>query len=203
MKKKLLQLLFIISLAIIFNSCKRGANDPFLSLRSRNNRLIGTWELYKMDANSYHKQVYHYYDGTSVNERTCTYSFSDNIFNYVCVDEDGDSDSETISYSQTITINKDGTFVEKVTYDEGSIEYSGLWTWTDNVKNKIGIQLFTYIADWYKYDDDASSQFFYIDKLSEKELILKQEENSQSFDNNDNSNIYTYSATYIFHKKKD
>ena len=202
MNKKLLQLGVIISLFIMFFSCKRSENDPFLSLRSRDKRLIGTWELNKMDTYSYYKAIYYNEYDTSTYERTCTSSFSGNTYLSSCVDQDGDVNADTATYSQTITINKDGTFVEKITSDEESYEFSGLWTWTNNTKNKVAIQLFNYYLDIYKSDDDAS-QFFYIDKLSDKELILKQEDNGQYYSNDGSQNKSTYSATYIFHKKKN
>lgn len=38
-------LLLVLASFLIFPSCKKGENDPFLSLRSRKNRLSGEWVL--------------------------------------------------------------------------------------------------------------------------------------------------------------
>lgn len=44
--KKLVILSFLsIASITFFESCKRGANDPFISLRSRDGRLMGKWKL--------------------------------------------------------------------------------------------------------------------------------------------------------------
>ena len=36
-------LLLILALVAAFTSCKKGENDPFLSLKSRKGRLAGDW----------------------------------------------------------------------------------------------------------------------------------------------------------------
>jgi len=38
-------ILLVMSIIFIFNSCKKGVDDPFISFRSRDNRLIGKWKL--------------------------------------------------------------------------------------------------------------------------------------------------------------
>ena len=91
--KKLISLTFIISILAILpftNSCKKGAEDPFLSLKSRNGRITRTWVLKEIveettevtnlfkdnDVNGeyYSKtntDVYtNTYDGTNLNEDT-------------------------------------------------------------------------------------------------------------------------------------
>ena len=204
MKKKFLQFVVLISLVMLLYSCKKGDEDPFISFRSRDNRIIGTWELYKMDANSYSKSVYYFDNHSNINEETCTYSFKNNAIVSSCIDEDGETETSTTSYSQSITINKDGTFVEKVSDDDGSYEYNGLWSWINNVKDKVAIKLFSYSVGWYKFDGDVDYSIFFIDKLSEKELILTQDVSRHSVSNDGKSeHIYTYSAVYIFHKKKE
>lgn len=46
MKKVLLSMAVVMLLSSVFmSSCKKGEDDPFLSLKSRNGRVIGTWEL--------------------------------------------------------------------------------------------------------------------------------------------------------------
>lgn len=65
----------LISLAAItIPSCKRGANDPFLSMRSRDARITGKWKLTGMN----HKQVNTSISGSTVTitETTTTYANS-------------------------------------------------------------------------------------------------------------------------------
>lgn len=50
---KLLNIFILLGLCLVMNNCKKGDDDPFLSFRSRNNRLIGKWT----------QTRYFYYDG--------------------------------------------------------------------------------------------------------------------------------------------
>ncbi|MBI3233934.1 MAG: hypothetical protein HYZ42_07810, partial [Bacteroidetes bacterium] len=44
-KNSLLTLVVLMAALTTLNSCKRGDNDPFLSLRGRDGRLKGAWTL--------------------------------------------------------------------------------------------------------------------------------------------------------------
>ncbi len=49
MKKTTILVLMVATIATTFNSCKKGEDDPFLSLRSRDGRLMREWVLDKYD----------------------------------------------------------------------------------------------------------------------------------------------------------
>lgn len=68
--------LILTGSTLSFNSCKKGKDDPFLSFRSRNSRLIGKWKLSKTDgavtsnssstSSTSNESIKSVYDGTSV-----------------------------------------------------------------------------------------------------------------------------------------
>jgi hypothetical protein len=99
---------------VTFNACKKGKDDPFLSLRSRNARLIGKWKLSKMEgtytANNSttssisNQTISRMFDGTAV---TKTYTSSSTI--------SGTTTTQNITEKSTLTMEleilKDGTTV--------------------------------------------------------------------------------------------
>lgn len=105
----------------LLNSCKKGENDPFLSLRSRDARITGVWIL-----SEYTRVSTDTFNGSTV---TSTYSISNGV--------DSNGDAITIKWE----INKDGTYLETVT-DNGSVStQSGYWYWRDSKKNKVAISI--------------------------------------------------------------
>ena len=76
-------LLLILALVAAFTSCKKGENDPFLSLKSRKGRLAGDWivksatytlndSLWEYDGSTLIKKV----EGVEVNRVPVTHEFS-------------------------------------------------------------------------------------------------------------------------------
>ena len=48
-KKLLIIALGVVIISPLFQSCKKGEEDPFISLRSRDKRITGTWKLNKIE----------------------------------------------------------------------------------------------------------------------------------------------------------
>ncbi len=124
--------LSIIALLIVssFTACKKGDNDPF-SLRSRKARLTGVWVLKNVDLKE-----------TEVNDgntNITAYAYDGTI---MTVTENGESGS--YSYSETIEIKKDGTFVANSSESKQILNQTGeTTTWTTKVKNS-GVWNFLY-----------------------------------------------------------
>lgn len=165
----------ILSLALLA-ACKKGENDPFLSLKSRNARITGTWKLTSQsttqtDVNNGVSDVYRTtYDGT----------------NLTITDDQGGTN--TISYSQSIEIKKDGTYKMTRIEDGNTQEFQGNWWWLNSKKKKVRIA----------FDDDWGS--FYIDRLKNKELVLKIDE-AYSESQSGFSFSSTSSGTWEYEKK--
>ena len=144
--------LFLLIAACCLPACKKGENDPFLSLRSRDARLTGKWILTDLtsesqfygDSASFYPKFY----GMSFNGSVMTRTYSDTDTSY----------TRSYVYSQEMTIYKDDTLTWIQVDENGSYEDSLTWTWQDENKKKVLI---------LNYD------LYVVDRLTNKELVLK------------------------------
>ena len=130
MKTKINFLLFagIILASLAMNSCKKGENDPFISLKSRDARITAKWKLTKIE-------------GTNVNGTpSVTQTIRFNGTTYSETYSTGNSNSATGSFE--MTIDKKGTlnYSETFTPSSGTSDVeSGTseWYWIDSDKSKL------------------------------------------------------------------
>lgn len=96
MKNKLLLGLLIVSAigTTVVSSCKRGKDDPFLSLRSRKGRMEGEWKVVSMTVN-----------GTNAMGQGISYSYK--------FEKDGDCEYTMTSGSNTNTNKYKWSFLAK------------------------------------------------------------------------------------------
>ena len=155
MKKNFLFIaLGLVMGSTVLTGCKKGENDPFLSLKSRDARITENWKLTAVDGTATStgfmgtvNTELDKFDGT-----TWTYTYN--------------GSATTYSYALTIEIKKDGTF-ESTEVNNGDTETKkGDWYWIDSKKNKTGIALNGFGT-------------FEVNGLKSKELILRQ----YSYDN--------------------
>ena len=171
---KTIAILTIASLTIL-SSCKKGANDPFLSLHSRKARVAGDWTLKKFDETytSGSTTTVTTYDGTTKVETTS-----------------GSSSSST--YSLKYKFDKKGTYTmtqtETISGWTDQRDETGTWNFTSGVgkdKNKDHIVIKTLTqtnksgtlpASTTTYTgDDAPVAMYYLDELKNKTMVLKYE----------------------------
>jgi len=139
--------IFYLTILLVFASaCKKGEEDPFLSLSTRKARLCGEWT---MNAYSFESR-----DVKHGSTNWSTTSFVDNKLNSLSIfDNDSIRNSKTI-ISYTITIDKDGTWkrlseancVRVVNFESapgiGTYTYheliteSGTWAFVNATKNE-------------------------------------------------------------------
>lgn len=130
MKKVRIMLLALIGLTMIMplSSCKKGADDPMISLKSRESRLAGEWD------------VTSYVSVSTSGTTTTTNTYDDGSLTYV-----SGSTTQTGSYTWTWTIDKKGTYnFKRTTTWSGSsdtYEEEGYWYFIsgnkdNDVKNK-------------------------------------------------------------------
>ena len=189
MRKKLINFVFVgIAIAGLstVSSCKKGENDPFLSLKSRTSRITGEWKLT---------------EGTY----TSTSTFSGSTFNYTSIytETTCTSNGNTTPYSETLTIEKDGTYVVDFIDDGDYYSVSGNWFFAGKIKdldlkNKEAIVLAPqqYSEPGYveTYNGLYGGEVLIIDQLKNKEIIFKGE-----YSYNDNSGFSdrsTYDRTF-------
>ena len=129
MKKTIsLSLAFILTVSL-FVSCKKGENDPSISLLSRKARLTGVWDLTSADYQEKNIDdgdtdiTSFSYDGTNMTETT-------------------DGEGETYIYSEKLTIEKDGNFTLVVSKLKRYFD-SDDFTWKD------GVRVETITGVWY------------------------------------------------------
>jgi len=167
MKKsnKFFAILILVILAIpMFNSCKKGADDPFISLRSRSGRLKGIWNLTSGTET--------YTSGSSTYTETYTESM-------VTVSYSGAS--QTYTHTESIEFDKANAFKSTVMHDGSITTCDGFWAFMDgygDVKNSecvvirlssqtSGGTITTYTGD------DMPSYILRFDKLSGSEAIIQ------------------------------
>lgn len=164
----------------ILDGCKKGPNDPAISLKSRDARLIATWKLTKIagtrqsvDGLGDPYTITYAYDGT-----TYTESYS------------GSSYSGTGSFE--MTIDKDGAISSKESFtpNGGSanvVSGTGTWYWYENDNSKSSVYVDVY-SDYL-----FNTGTYVIDELKSKELILH-----WAYTENDNGDIYNADVFFTF-----
>jgi len=117
-------LLLLVIIIVIIPSCKKGDNDPFLSLRSRKARITGEWKLIT---------------GTTIytfNDTTESVTYYENKVDVVYSTTDaGTIASGTYSYTEKWNINKDYTFKITQNFFDYRKEISGYWSFYNKDKN--------------------------------------------------------------------
>jgi hypothetical protein len=180
--KKVILMSLAAGLLFTAQSCKKGENDPFLALKSRDARVAGEWKLTSQDMVQTSTETF---EGTTVTESYTT------KFDGTVVTEtdtyDGETDTYTYSYSQTIEINKDGSYKMTSVADGDTDTETGSWWWISDAKKKTRIA----------FDDDANS--FEIDMLKSKEMtwVISQE---SSYSGSGYSSTDIFSGTMTFEK---
>ena len=179
MKNKMLRLGMVLLLSsVVFSACKKYEEGPGLSLKSKNARLTGEWELTE----------YSYTRTTE--EGTTTRKFEGSLMMFTGKEYNGwDYVDTTYSYpySMKLTIEKEGTY-EWYEIEDGEIdEWTAYWSWMDGKSGKELLLL----------SDDGT---FKINKLKNKELILVNDY-SYSGTYNGNLDFSETERTWTFEKK--
>ncbi len=124
--KKLFKLIVLIAItSIVFNSCRKGEDDPFLSLQSRTKRLSGSWKLSGVD--------FILKENSSSNHSTSHMIYNNGVI-IITDSDDNSADIDSIKYTQYLNIDKNGTFNQRYYSDTDTSDIEGNWTWLG--KNK-------------------------------------------------------------------
>ncbi len=205
MKKINKSLLYLVVLSLVFpliESCKKGENDPFLSLSSRKSRVEGTWTVSKMTGTNTSSTIMGI--ATLITNATMNYDGSTETIE-VSAGSAGSTPTtsyDTSHYTNSYTFTKDGTFENNMDYDfpddpddDEVIKRTGIWTFsggTGDIKNKENLILsttaldlteiengntttanYTYNGNYSEdYDGNPINTVFSIKQLKNKEMIL-------------------------------
>lgn len=177
MKKVILLSTVVLLLTSVFTACKKGENDPFLSLRSRKARISGEWTLNYAEyvhvstiANVTTTEAISFYDQTEVTVNST--EVSGVMANH-----------EVVSASCTVklTIEKDGTYTQVKTKNDEVTTTKGTWIFLkknseNDLKNKEAILLTessVTSAGSTTTNTGIAGQVYTIDKLKNKEMVWK------------------------------
>ena len=194
--KNIFQYIAIFALLGVLTQCKKGEDDPFLSLRSRKARVAGDWHLTagtKVSTNS----------GGGGSGSTTTYNYTESSYTYNYVS--GAINTSTMGvYSLKYEFKRDGTFTKTETSGSNLTTKTGVWNFTAGVgkeyKNKQQITLTfltsTYMgsnsSNNYTYTGKDMDEAFSIKELRNKKMVLVQEYTSASSGGSSN----TFKAEY-------
>jgi hypothetical protein len=181
---KFIAIAVIATLILPLSSCKRGANDPFLTLKSRLGRIAGTW---KMGAADYTvKDI----DGNVTT--TTHYTFDGTHMKAVTETKIGSSTPTTSTnsetYSETWTFNKDNTFTGSITEGGFTITIEGNWAFLGKdeaaeLDKKEAIILHTtkttFGGSSTVYGNTDNPMTMVMDRLTGSEMIILSDEKTQ------------------------
>lgn len=205
MKSKIIIGLLILGIILPIASCKKGENDPFLSLRSRKARISGEWELESKESS------------TSQNIPGMGFSsssgrFSNGLYNEFTADFDGNSYTSSYSYNFQLNVEKSGSFESTERADDQSQTIKGFWSFLPRnkeaeLKNKEAV-MFSVQNELYTSGSFVSSTnytnkglnpgvVYLIDRLTNKEMILITE---QTYNTNEGE-TYSIKETLTFKAK--
>jgi len=209
-----LKLLFgFVFLSILIVSCKKGENDPFLSFKSRTARLKGTWKMVGKEAslsntvtvgqaspvNTYVSSTY---DGTKEILTITSSSIATKIVYYdseITFSEKGDFSYALFVYYPADTTNQN--------FKTSAFQGTGMWTWNDMDKNKVGLQLSPDYVPTVPDSVNVGTYFpfvvggtYYVDRLASKELWLKRS-GSQTTQVDSTVISQTFECNWKFEKK--
>ena len=192
-----LSLVCLLSVVFIFSTCKKGPEDPTLSLRTRKARISGSWRIKTGEV---------------------VFSYKDNNGAIVVYDHKLDANGGTIyetpssqqltiykfAYSLNLEILKDGTFSIVERAGINLLQASGTWNFTGKIgetKNKDGIVFnidkVTLGASNRHLFNKTRLEFTYkLIELRNKEIKLRSETKSY-LDGNGNFDKFTGDYTLI------
>ncbi len=160
----LTQVSLILLSVFIFDSCKKGQDDPIISFRSRNNRICAQWKLNSVSGK---------YTNTStqVNVKETTYSYDGSDYTLTNIAQNGTQTVITLKdFDYQMQIEKNNVFTQSVKYSYNGVfnscNYNGYWYWLDD-KKKTMIHIPLSKIEALFFDD------WEVTELKHKEITLK------------------------------
>ncbi|MEY3425959.1 MAG: hypothetical protein RL679_1317 [Bacteroidota bacterium] len=195
MKKLIVLSLAAIALIANLSSCKKGENDPFLSLKSRKARVVGEWTVTKEEGTSQDisKISFGGVTVTTTTNETSTYNGTLFTSTSVTTSSAGGNPLENTYndvYTQSYTFEKDGSFTLETVYTGQNYteKIEGTWAFvgkskTAELKNKeaIALSITKYsdidngVTTTYSATGFDDSIIIAIDRLKNKEMVFIRE----------------------------
>ena len=149
----------VVFSSVFFTSCKKGENDPGLSFRSRDARLVGEWQLKSVSSTA----TYNVFTSSAVSSTTIV---TDTYDGTLWVDAVDGVTNNSDSYSLSLNIEKTGK-ISCVEVDNGRTrEGTSDWYWLDSKKNKT--EVYVGLTNTKHFDRGI----YNLDRLSNKEIVF-------------------------------
>ena len=187
MKKALIISTGIVLAGIVFEGCKKGDGDPFLSLHSRKARVAGEWKL--STGKTTDKSV----SGTMTTTTTTEYTGSAaNESTTIVMGSFSNTTTNSKGYTESWKFEKDGKVSGTIVDDGSTTTVTGVWNFTNGVgdlKNKEQLVM-TFLTTTSGSSTSTSTGVtndvtYDIYELKNKEMILKQTNTSSSSSGSD------------------
>lgn len=175
---KVFVLLFIGVLTL--EGCRKGENDPLVSLRTRDARVTGEWKLVEYEST----RTEFLSAGSITFTEVRTTSYDGTTWTTT-----NPGETNSFLYSRNLVIEKDGTYIYSETSDGDFVEENGRWSWLSDAKKKRRILL----------DNEG---VFYIDQLKNSEMIFTEEYEESYTDADGETGTYTLSTRAVYEKQK-
>jgi hypothetical protein len=169
MKKTIISILVTLTLF----SCKKGEDDPAISLRSRKERLAGEWSLASGKlTESYDDHANAIKFGRSFTFKSGRYEASQTIVNYTQFKG---------AFSLKLIIDKNGTFTSKEQFDSRELHAEGVWDFlqkSGDLKNKEEVNFIVgklskgSSYDYHVFNWGLTTMRYRIKELRNKTLVL-------------------------------
>lgn len=189
---------FITALLIagIFSECKKGPEDPKISLKSRKDRISERWTLTrgKVGVTVYTPNQPVFNSNFELSPGTCNLTQTGTLIVYL------------LTYDLFIEFQKDGTFTLNETFDGTSTKGTGKWNFCGRIgekknKEQVAIQLDQLSSgslDDCLFNNFSPELVYDIVKLSKDELKITANSNYEMNSNGEKTNIQ---AEYVFKKQ--
>ncbi|SFT66364.1 hypothetical protein SAMN05216474_1633 [Lishizhenia tianjinensis] len=182
---KSLVLLALIGASVV--ACKKGEDDPFLSLRTRDARISGEWKLESYSSKDIQILTYNLQADTIYYE-SFDFDGDNEIYYYV---DTASSDYESIEVDYTMTIEKDGSYTQTTDYLYGQSVTSGNWWWSNDGKNKTKISF-----------DDSDHAYEVRELRNDKLVITRNYSNEITVDSLQSNLLRSYTEKRSYSKVK-
>lgn len=168
--KKALNLLFIALIVLMFDGCKKGEDDPRISLHSRKSRMEGIWTMTRgnVGLTSYtaNQPPYNYNFEFTGTDGSMTESGSYNIY--------------SVKYNLSLNFYKDGKATITENFNGKTLKCNGTWDFSNGVgtkKKKADVFLkFTEVSSGdtqeHLFNNMSTEICYHIKRLANDELVL-------------------------------
>lgn len=166
--KKIFVYMIIVSVAApFFSSCKKGENDPFISLRSRKSRVAGEWEVTSAKGSQIE---------TGPFSSNYSWTFDGSVYT-----ETSGSGSSSVSRTMEYTFDKNGEYTFEETINGSIYKSKGTWNFTQGVgetkrKSQLLLREESYTTPSSVSNSEGSTPYsigYEIDELRKDKMVLK------------------------------